>query len=110
MDREQTLDDIQTLLASLRGGNPNVHAEGSEHKSSRKKQRSETEVRTELETNVKTKRVAKNPYNLFCSEMRAKVKSEQPAIKPNEMMKELGSRWKALSDTEKAAWKEKVNA
>lgn len=106
MDREQTFDDIQALLTSLRAQNSD--SKPPLHKSCRKK-RSEDEVRTELENNVKPKRApAKNPYNLFCSEMRAKVKSEKPDIKPNEMMKELGAKWKALSDTEKAAWKEKV--
>ena len=50
----------------------------------------------------KAKRTTKSGYNVFCSEERVKIKNTSPEMKPQEVMKELGRRWKALGDTKKA--------
>ena len=56
----------------------------------------------------KTKRVVKSGYNLFCSDERANIKKRCPDMKPQAVMKELGKRWKALSDSQKSKWNEKA--
>lgn len=40
-------------------------------------------------------------YLYFCNEMRPVIKEELPNIASNEIMKELGRRWRLLSDEEK---------
>ena len=44
-------------------------------------------------------------YMLFCKEMRPKVKDEMPDATFGELGKELGARWRGLSDAEKAKYK-----
>ena len=41
---------------------------------------------------------AKSAYNCFCEELRPKVMADIPDIKPKDVLKELGARWKATSD------------
>jgi len=51
---------------------------------------------------------AKKPltgYMLFAKEMRPVVKEEQPELSFGELGKELGARWRALSDDAKAKYK-----
>ena len=50
----------------------------------------------------------KSGYNLFCSDERANIKKRCPGMKPQAVMKELGKRWKALSDSQKSKWNEKA--
>jgi hypothetical protein len=42
---------------------------------------------------------------LFAKEMRPKLKEESPDLTFGEVGKELGARWRALSDDEKAKYK-----
>jgi len=42
----------------------------------------------------------KSGYLFFCQEMRSVVKKENPDIKANEMMAELGARWKEMKENE----------
>lgn len=42
---------------------------------------------------------------LFCKDTRPKIVMEKPNIEFGEIGKELGERWRALSDEEKADWK-----
>ena len=44
----------------------------------------------------------KSAYNFFCSSKREDLKEENPKIKPNDIMGELGKLWKKISDEEKA--------
>ena len=53
---------------------------------------------------------AKSGYILFCAAVRDEVKSENPEVKPSEIMKLLGARWKALSDGEKAPYNREAEA
>lgn len=46
-------------------------------------------------------------YHLFAKEMRPKLKEENPNLSFKELPKELGARWRALSDDEKAKYKSK---
>ncbi|KAL7492365.1 hypothetical protein ACHAWT_002550 [Skeletonema menzelii] len=51
---------------------------------------------------------AKKPltgYMLFAKEMRPKVKEENPEMSFGELGKELGARWRALSEEEKGKYK-----
>lgn len=43
-------------------------------------------------------------YIYFCNEMRPVVKAEMPELRSSEMFKELGKRWRSLSDEEKARY------
>ena len=43
-------------------------------------------------------------YNVFCKSERAVVKQENPEMSAKDIMSELGKRWKALSDEEKAVY------
>ena len=45
-------------------------------------------------------------YNVFCKSERAVVKQENPEMSAKDIMSELGKRWKALSDEEKAVYNE----
>eukprot|EP00457_Paulinella_chromatophora_P008209 gb/GEZN01008238.1/.p1 GENE.gb/GEZN01008238.1/~~gb/GEZN01008238.1/.p1 ORF type:complete len:260 (+),score=87.34 gb/GEZN01008238.1/:360-1139(+) len=49
-----------------------------------------------------------NPYMTFAAEMRKTVMKENPEMKMTEVAKELGVRWRALSDKEKAKYKGKA--
>ena len=51
---------------------------------------------------------ARSSYLIFCSEMRATVKEEEPELTSAEIMSALGARWKALSDSKKAIWSRKA--
>ena len=44
-------------------------------------------------------------YMLFAKEMRAKVIAETPDLSFGEVGKELGARWRALSEEQKGAYK-----
>lgn len=50
----------------------------------------------------------KNPYILFSSEKRAGVKEANPEMKPKDIVKELSAMWKALSDEDKAPYKQQA--
>ena len=59
-------------------------------------------------TKAKGSPKAKKPlsgYMLFAKEMRPKLKEESPDLSFGEVGKELGARWRALSDNEKAKYK-----
>ncbi|KAL7426481.1 hypothetical protein ACHAXM_000465 [Skeletonema potamos] len=59
-------------------------------------------------TKAKGSPKAKKPltgYMLFAKEMRPVVKEEQPELSFGELGKELGARWRALSDDAKAKYK-----
>ena len=43
-------------------------------------------------------------YIYFCNEMRPVVKAEMPGLPSSEIFKELGKRWRSLSDEEKAPY------
>jgi hypothetical protein len=45
---------------------------------------------------------AKSGYMFYCAEIRAVVKEENPDMKPQEIMSEMGRRWKEVKDTEEA--------
>ena len=45
---------------------------------------------------------ASSPYIFFCKDERENVKTEMPELTAKEIMTELGNRWKAIKDTEKA--------
>lgn len=44
---------------------------------------------------------ASGPYIFFCKEEREKIKKELPDLKSQEILKELGQRWKLIKDTDK---------
>jgi hypothetical protein len=46
--------------------------------------------------------MSSDTYHLFAKEMRPKLKEENPNLSFTELPKELGARWRALSDGEKA--------
>jgi len=46
----------------------------------------------------------KTPYIIFTMEARASVISDKPTITFGEISKELGKRWKAMSDAQKAPY------
>lgn len=45
-----------------------------------------------------------NPYMRFANANRDKVKAEKPELSPREVTAELGSRWKGMTDDEKAPY------
>lgn len=47
-------------------------------------------------------------YILFCGENREAVKAENPNLEAKEVTRELGARWRALSDEEKAVYSERA--
>ena len=52
----------------------------------------------------------KSAYIFFCGEERAEVKEEMDDAKPQEVMRELGVRWKTLKESSKKADKTKLTA
>jgi hypothetical protein len=50
----------------------------------------------------------KSPYILFASEMRPKIKEENPGIKFGPLGKKLGQMWRELSPEERAKYGEKA--
>lgn len=49
-------------------------------------------------------------YILFGADARVALKKENPSLKAPEVMKEVGNRWKALSDKQRAEYNEKAKA
>lgn len=49
-------------------------------------------------------------YILFGADARSALKKENPSLKAPEVMKEVGSRWKALSDKERAVYNDRAKA
>lgn len=49
---------------------------------------------------------ARNGYIFYCDELRSKVKAENPALVPKELMTELGKQWSKLSEAEKSKYVE----
>ena len=65
-------------------------------------------LHTTQATKAKGSPKAKKPlsgYMLFAKEMRPKLKEQSPDLSFGEVGKELGARWRALSDAEKAKYK-----
>ncbi|KAL7515706.1 hypothetical protein ACHAXN_013138 [Cyclotella atomus] len=61
-------------------------------------------------TKAKGSPKAKKPltgYMLFAKETRPEIIKENPDMSFGEVGKELGARWRALSEAEKAEWKNK---
>ena len=78
-----------------------------------KKAKSPKPVKLKKPKKVKTetgdeKPKRKNPYILFSNEKREGVKEANPEMKPKDVIKELSAMWKALSDEEKAPYKEQA--
>ena len=46
-----------------------------------------------------------SPYMAFCKETRSKIVAENPAFTFGEVGKELGKRWKALTDEQKESFR-----
>jgi hypothetical protein len=72
------------------------------------KSRFEAEMRTyvppaDLETRVRPKK-AMNSYNFFYNETRSVVAREMPTLTTTAITSEVGRRWKALTDAEKARY------
>lgn len=64
----------------------------------------------DVTTTTKKKR-GMSAYNLFCKNERAKVLAEHPEVKNfREISKILGSRWKKVSDADKAKLKQEIEA
>ncbi|EAX85735.1 HMG box family protein [Trichomonas vaginalis G3] len=50
------------------------------------------------------------PYILFCSDMRSKVKSDNPGMSFGDVARTLGKLWKELPEEKKKEYKEKSDA
>lgn len=61
-----------------------------------------------INTMTNTKKRAPNAYNLFCQdeELRKSIKEINPDWASSEIMKELGLRWKSLSETDRKPFEE----
>ena len=76
------------------------------------KKKEVTKVKIGSAEKPKKDKSAKEPkklsgYMLFCKESREKCVSDNPEMKSQEIMKELGRLWQALSTTEKECYKKK---
>lgn len=69
-----------------------------------KKEKKEKVTKKEKVNEDKPKRPL-STYIVFCSKMRAEIKSENPSFGPKEVTKRLGEVWRSLSDNEKARYK-----
>lgn len=52
--------------------------------------------------------MGKSPYILFSTEIRQKIKEENPKAKFGKIAKIIGKKWQELSPEEKAVWVEKA--
>ena len=57
----------------------------------------------------RAKSTKRSGYMLFCSDERSSIKKASPDMKPSAVMKELGGRWKKLSEKKQQVWREKAN-
>ena len=57
----------------------------------------------------RAKSTKRSGYMLFCSDERPSIKKSSPDMKPSAVMKELGGRWKKLSEKKQQVWREKAN-
>ena len=63
------------------------------------------ECKQELQVEDKCKTKAKNPYIIFCSSERKRVKEQFPDLGPKDVSKKLGEAWNLLSSEEKLKYK-----
>ena len=99
-------EDAKRFLASS-GGSPS--------KAKGKMKKGKTKVVEASADGAAPKKRPQTGYLLFASEMRSTVKTEMAAdlgedekVPPQEVVKELAKRWKALEQNEREAWKEKA--
>jgi hypothetical protein len=57
---------------------------------------------------VRNKRAKKCGYNIFSKEFRKRLRDSRSSLSFVDMSKEVGNRWRALSDKERAAYEEKA--
>lgn len=57
---------------------------------------------------VRVKRMKKTGFNLFSKDFRKSLRDTQSSLSFTDMSKEVGMRWKALSDKERAAYEERA--
>jgi len=68
---------------------------------------SEDSESSESEDEPKTKIYIPSPYIIFCKEMRSEVVSENPEMDFIEVTREIGKRWRELSDEDKEEFEQK---
>ena len=66
-------------------------------------------VVTAAKSKKPTKPRAKNAYMRFSADERLKLKQEDPDMPPKDVLKELGKRWSALSETERDPYVDAYN-
>lgn len=105
---ESCFEKVKKQRGAIEGANPkNGEAVKVKKVKSPKPVKLKKPKKVKAETGVeKPKR--KNPYIIFSSEKRAGVKEANPEMKPKDIVKELSAMWKALSDEEKAPYKEQA--
>ena len=114
-DKERYEDEKKNWVPSQpKDDEPKVEVEEKKKTTKPKKPKvkksEETEVVVEDEVPVSapvpdTTQKKTNAYTNFVKKERPSVKDELPDLGPKEIMSELGKRWKALSDEEKAKYK-----
>lgn len=63
----------------------------------------------ETKKNDSKKKRTPGPYIMFCSDMRAKIKKENPDFSMTQISKELGRLWNELTDEQKAKYHKKAS-
>jgi hypothetical protein len=124
LDAKDTLRALGAMWKKVDDKTKAKYQELAENDKKRFKSEMENYVPNEVEkTNKDTKKSkkpkdapkhAKSAYMFYCAEMRGTVKEENPEMKPQDILSELGRRWKTVKDTEsvkkyaKMAEKDKV--
>ena len=72
-----------------------------------KKTKKTTEGVTKKKKDKDAPKGVRGPYILFSQDKRQEILEENPKLKVTEVSKELGKRWKAMSDTDKQPYVKK---
>ena len=75
-------------------------------KSEKKPKKTTTTEKPKKTTTTEKPKKPKTAYIIFCQEKRPEIKNENPEMSAKEITKELGRRWKELSEEEKLEFKQ----
>jgi hypothetical protein len=104
-----TLSQNALLLRSLLPGGKLPEADNLKGEGGAKKGKKRSRGEEGGGAGEEKKKRALSGYLVFAGTKRDGIKADQPGIKPTEVMKSIGTLWKALSDKEKKGWQERAS-
>eukprot|EP00695_Tsukubamonas_globosa_P003436 TRINITY_DN631_c0_g1_i4.p2 TRINITY_DN631_c0_g1~~TRINITY_DN631_c0_g1_i4.p2 ORF type:complete len:140 (-),score=64.84 TRINITY_DN631_c0_g1_i4:231-590(-) len=74
----------------------------------KKSTKGETKKRTKATKDPNAPKKPLSAYMFFCADKRPEVKEEQPDLKPPQVLKALGEKWREISEEDKKPYEKKA--